>query len=204
MKLLMFGPPGAGKGSVSARIHGKLDIPHIAAGDIVREESKKADSKVKPYMEKGELVPDELIMELVGERLSRDDCKDGFILDGFPRTIKQAEFLEQKGIQIDRVVNLEVDEEELVRRLSGRRMDPDTGEIYNINTMEIPEGVDKGKLVQRPDDKPDVIRNRIGVYKKQTQPLIEHYRGKGVLRDVDANPALPEVVENVLAVLKDA
>jgi adenylate kinase len=199
----MFGPPGAGKGSVSAFITKEFHYPHIAAGDIVRAEAKKPHNKVEEFMKKGELVPDKVIMELVLERLKQKDCKKGFILDGFPRTIAQAEFLEQQYVHIDTVINLVVDEEEVVKRLSGRMMDPETGEIYNINTMKLPKNIKKESLTQRPDDKPEVIRNRLKVYNEQTAPVMGFYKRKKVVVDVDANPALEKVVEQVRAVIKN-
>ncbi|HIH92466.1 TPA: nucleoside monophosphate kinase [Candidatus Woesearchaeota archaeon] len=202
MNIVMFGPPGAGKGSVSAFLVGEFSYPHIAAGDIIREEARKPQNKVRAYMEKGELVPDTVIMQLVGSRLRQPDCREGFILDGFPRTIVQAEFLERQRIPIDIVINLEVDEDAIVDRLSGRRMDPKTGQIYNLNTMELPEGVDREKLVQRPDDKPEVIRKRIEVYKKQTSPVIEYYRERNVLLNIDGNPELGQVVGSVREALQ--
>ncbi|HIH04851.1 TPA: nucleoside monophosphate kinase [Candidatus Woesearchaeota archaeon] len=202
MNIVMFGPPGAGKGSVSAFLVGEFSYPHIAAGDIIREEARKPQNKVRAYMEKGELVPDTVIMQLVGSRLRQPDCREGFILDGFPRTIVQAEFLERQRIPVDIVINLEVDEDAIVDRLSGRRMDPKTGQIYNLNTMELPEGVDREKLVQRPDDKPEVIRKRIEVYKKQTSPVIEYYRERNVLLNIDGNPELGQVVGSVREALQ--
>ena len=203
MNIVMFGPPGAGKGSVSAFLKTELNYPHIAAGDILREERSKPNNKVQAYMDNGTLVPDQVVMELVGERLSRQDCKNGFILEGFPRTIPQAEFLETHNIPIHPVINLEVDEDAIVTRLSGRMMDPITKQIYNLNTMNLPEGVDVKTLIQRDDDKPEVIRNRIEVYKKQTAPVIDYYSKRGVLINVDGNPELDTVVENVRAAIKN-
>lgn len=202
MNVVMFGPPGAGKGSVSAFLVREFSYPHIAAGDIIREEARKPQNRVRAYMEKGELVPDTVIMQLVGSRLRQPDCGEGFILDGFPRTIVQAEFLERQRIPVDIVINLEVDEDTIVDRLSGRRMDPKTGQIYNLNTMDLPEGVDPEKLVQRPDDKPEVIRKRIEVYKKQTAPVIEYYRERNVLLNIDGNPELEKVVGSVREALQ--
>lgn len=205
MKILAFGPPGAGKGSVSEYIAKKYAIPHISTGDIVREETKKEGSKVTPYMSKGQLVPDTIMMELVGERLSRDDCEKGFILDGFPRTIPQAEYLKEHNIHVDHVINLQVGEENVVDRLSGRRMDPKTRKIYNLNTMadEIPPEVDKNSLVQREDDKPEVIRKRLTVYKEQTEPLVDYYEKEGLLRNIDANQPLDGVVQSIFSVLEN-
>ena len=202
MNIVMFGPPGAGKGSVSAFLKKELNYPHIAAGDILREEKSKPNNKVQIYMDHGKLVPDQVVMELVGERLSRPDCKNGFILDGFPRTIPQAQFLETHNILIHGVINLEVDEEAIVTRLSGRMMDPKTKQIYNLNTMKLPDGVDVKTLIQRDDDKPDVIRNRIEVYKKQTAPVLDYYAKRKVLINVDGNPELDAVVENVRTAIK--
>lgn len=203
MNIIMFGPPGAGKGSVSSFITKDFNFPHIAAGDIVRAEAKKPHNKVEEFMKKGELVPDKVIMELVLERLNQPDCKFGFILDGFPRTIAQAEFLEREKIHIDMVISLVVDEEEVVKRLGGRMMDPKTGEIYNINTMKLPKGIKKEDLTQRPDDKPEVIRNRLKVYNEQTAPVMGFYKKMHVVSNVDANPDLHQVVENVRTVIKN-
>ena len=203
MNIVMFGPPGAGKGSVSAIVAKEFHYPHIAAGDIVRAEAKKPHNKVEEFMKKGELVPDKVIMDLVLERLQQKDCKQGFILDGFPRTIAQAEFLETKKIHIDAVISLEVDEEEVIKRLGGRMMDPKTGEIYNINTMKLPKGIKKESLTQRPDDKPEVIHNRLEVYNNQTAPVMKFYKKKNAVASVDANPELDKVVEQVRAVIKD-
>jgi len=194
---------GAGKGSVSVPIKEKYKLTHISVGDIIREESKKENNKVKPYMSKGSLVPDGLVMDLVGERLAQDDCKNGFILDGFPRTITQAEYLKNNKVRIDYVINLQVSEENIVDRLSNRRMDPITKKIYNPKTIGLPEGVDETTLVQRDDDKPEVIKKRIEVYKEQTEPLIHYYQDQGILKNVDADPPLDKVIENVLAVFKD-
>jgi len=203
MNIIMFGPPGAGKGSVSAFITKEFHYPHIAAGDIIRSEAKKPHNKVEAFMKKGELVPDQVMMELIEERLHQPDCKKGFILDGFPRTIAQAEFLEHQNIHIDTVINLVVDEEEIIKRLSGRMMDPKTGEIYNIYTMKLPKGIKKESLTQRPDDKPEVIRKRLQVYNEQTAPVMKYYQKSKVLIDVDANPDLEKVVDQVRLVLKN-
>ncbi len=203
MNIVMFGAPGAGKGSISALLTKEFSYPHVAAGDLVREEAKKPNNKVKSYMERGELVPDHVVMELVWERLRSPDCKNGFILDGFPRTIVQANFLEKKRIHIDMVINLEVDEDTIVHRLSGRRMDSKSGHIYNLNTMELPQGIDPASLVQREDDRPEVIRKRIEVYKNQTAPVLEFYRERNVLITIDGNPALDHVAGEVRNALKN-
>ncbi len=203
MNIVMFGPPGAGKGSVSAFIAKEFHYSHIAAGDIVRAEAKRSHNKVEEFMKKGELVPDKVIMELVLERLKQPDCKKGFILDGFPRTIAQAKFLEQKKVHIDVVISLVVDEEEVVKRLSGRMMNPKTGEIYNIFTMKLPKGIKKENLTQRPDDKPEVIHKRLEVYNEQTAPVMQHYKKHHVVVDVDANSELDQVVKKVSAAIKN-
>ena len=184
MNLIILGPPGSGKGTYASRLQLKLGIPAIATGDmlreIVRQQSKLAKT-VKDYMSTGKLVPDEIVIQVLKERLARDDCKKGFILDGFPRTIEQAEALDRIR-SIDAVILLHVPEWIIVERLSSRRVCRKCGEVYNILYLKPKkEGVcDKcgGELYQRMDDTPRVVKDRLGVYEKQTEPLIRYYRGK--------------------------
>lgn len=184
MNLIMLGPPGSGKGTYASRLQLKLGIPAIATGDILREivkEETMLSRKVKKYMSKGELVPDSIVIEVLNERLAKDDCKKGFILDGYPRTIEQAKALSD-FTKIDAIVRLFVPEWIIIERLSSRRICKSCGEVYNIRFLKPKkEGTcDKcdGPLYQRIDDTPKVIKERLKVYERQTQPLLEYYKGK--------------------------
>lgn len=181
MNLIIFGPPGGGKGTYSGRVSEKYDIPHIATGDIFREHVKEGTElgkKIESYLDRGELVPDEVVNDVVKERLSEDDCNDGFILDGYPRTVPQAKALEEIT-EIDLVINLDVAEKVIVDRLSSRRICEDCGEIYNLEFMPPEEegicDVCGGELYQREDDKPEVIRKRYKEYQEKANPLLEYY-----------------------------
>ena len=208
MNIVLLGPPGAGKGTVAALLKKELDVPHISTGDIFRENIKNGTElgkKVEAIMASGGLVPDDVTCEMVRDRLSKDDTANGYILDGFPRTIAQAEAL--SGIDdIDYVLNFVLDEEEIVRRLSGRRLCKSTGRIYHIVTNPPKkEGIDDETgepLIQRDDDKPEAIRHRLEVYRKETAPLIDYYRGKGNIIDIDASPAPEAVLAAVVEALK--
>lgn len=198
----MLGPPGAGKGTYASRLNVNLGIPHISTGDMVRDEIKaqtELGKKIKQYSDKGELVPDEIIIQLLADRLKRPDCKKGFILDGFPRTINQAESLD-KISKIDVAVNLNVPDEIIITRLSNRVTCKKCGAIYNLLTLKPKkEGVCdscRGDLYQRYDDKPKVIQERLNVYREKTQPLIEYYKKKELLKDAQCNDLMtpPEVV----------
>ena len=199
MNMVFLGPPGAGKGTIATQAKVFYSIPHISTGDLFRAEQEKGSelgNKVKSIIASGKLVPDEITIEVVKQRLSQDDTKNGFILDGFPRTIAQAHAL-ANIVNIDAVVNFVVDKDAVVKRISGRRFCKSTGRTYHViyNPPKV-EGIDDETgepLYQREDDKPENVKTRLEVYDASTAPLIEYYRAKGKLVDVDASPA-PEVV----------
>ncbi len=199
MKLVFFGPPGAGKGTIAVKLSERLGIPHISTGDLFRSAIKDQTDlgkKVKKILDSGALVPDELTVDLVRERLSANDTNDGYILDGFPRTIPQADAL--AGItQLDAVVNFQVDDDTLITRLSGRRICSSCGFIHHVTFLPPKsEGVcDRcgGQLIQREDDTEKSIRHRLSVYKDQTAPLLDYYNNKGLNIDIDGT-SVPDVV----------
>lgn len=209
MKLILLGPPGAGKGTQAANIIETFSIPHISTGDIFRKNIKEGTElgkKAKEYMDRGELVPDTLVVEIVEDRLKAEDCKSGFLLDGFPRTVFQAEaldkVLENMGAGLDYVVNVVVDPELLVERAVGRRICRDCGSTYHIkyNPPKVESVCDKcsGELYQRSDDNADTVTNRIRVYMDETSPLIEYYRVKGNLINVDGQQDIDKVFDDIL------
>lgn len=198
LRVILLGPPGAGKGTQAVRIVDKFNVPHISTGDIFRDNIKKGTElgkKAKAYMDRGELVPDDLVIEIATTRLLEDDCKEGFLLDGFPRTIYQAEkldaFLEKHGQKIDKVLNLDVKKDVLIERLTGRRVCKGCGASFHIKNMPPKKaGVCDacgGELFQRSDDTAATVANRIDVYNEQTLPLVEYYKKAGVLFDVDGS-----------------
>lgn len=191
MKLIFLGAPGAGKGTQAEKVCDMLHIPAISTGNIIREALKNGTEmglQAKKYIEAGDLVPDEIIIGIIKERLAQSDCENGFVLDGVPRTVAQAEALNQMGVEIDRVINIHVDDEKIVRRMSGRRVCGDCGASYHIDYKPSKaDGVcDKcgGKLVIRKDDEASIVKDRLRVYHEQTEPLIAYYEEKGILKTV--------------------
>lgn len=204
MRLVLLGPPGAGKGTQAEKIIDEFEVLHVSTGDIFRKnikEETELGKKVKGYLAEGKLVPDELTIDLVWDRLDQDDCKNGFMLDGFPRTIKQAEALtkglEERKIKLDSVINIDVNSEVLIKRLAGRRVCLNCGASYHVeNKPSKEEGIcDRcgHEIVQREDDKEETVKNRIDVYKKQTEPLIEYYSNLGLIFNVDGTLGPDEV-----------
>ena len=209
MKLILLGAPGAGKGTQAEILCERLNIPTISTGNMIREAMKSGTEmglKAKEYAENGKLVPDEVVIGIVDERLRQDDCKNGFILDGFPRTIPQAEALDRMGIIIDRVVDINVPDEVITRRVSGRRACLDCGSTYHIETKKPQvEGIcDRcgSTLVQRKDDLPETVLERLHVYHAQTEPLRDYYAAAGKLLVVDGQQGIQEIAEQTLALLK--
>ena len=209
MRLILLGAPGAGKGTQAEVIREKLSIPAVSTGNILREAQKNGTElglKAKSYMESGALVPDEVVIGILKERIAQEDCQNGFILDGFPRTVPQAQALEEMGVEIDRVVDLEVPDEKILERMGGRRVCESCGASYHLlyNPPKSPDVCDKdgGRLVIRKDDAPETVRQRLQVYHEQTAPLIGYYEGKGKLRTVDGDCAPEEVLASILAALE--
>jgi adenylate kinase len=212
MKIIMLGAPGAGKGTQAKLISEKYGIPHISTGDIFRANIKndtELGKKAKVYMDKGELVPDELTCELVVDRIAQDDCKKGFILDGFPRTIPQAdalkEALQQRGEAMDFAIDIDVPDDFIINRMGGRRACPNCGATYHIvNIPPKKEGlcdVCGSPLVLRDDDQPETVKKRLDVYHAQTEPLIDYYKKEGILRKVDGTQEMEQVFAAITSVL---
>ena len=209
MRVVLLGPPGVGKGTQASNIVKKYNIPHISTGDIFRANIKagtKLGITAKEYMDKGLLVPDDLVVSIVKDRLSKDDCAKGFLLDGFPRTVDQAEALDielkEMGIKLDKVVNIEADKDILIDRAIGRRICKTCGATYHIknnppkvaNTCDL----DGGELYQRDDDTVETVTTRIQVYQEQTQPLIKYYREQGLILDVDGTKPIEDVFNAIV------
>jgi len=212
MKIIMLGAPGAGKGTQAKMIAEKFAIPHISTGDIFRANIKNGTElgmEAKKFMDQGLLVPDELTVKILLDRVAQDDCKNGYVLDGFPRTIPQAEVLDKAltelGDKIDYAINVDVPDENIINRMSGRRACVNCGATYHI--VHIPskkEGICDtcgSELILRDDDKPETVKNRLDVYHKQTQPLIDFYEAKGVLKSVDGTVDMKEVFEAIVNIL---
>ena len=212
MKIIMLGAPGAGKGTQAKKIAAKYQIPHISTGDIFRANIKNGTElgkKAKTYMDQGLLVPDELVVDLVVDRVSQDDCTKGYVLDGFPRTIPQAEALdkalEAKGQKMDYAIDVDVPDENIVKRMGGRRACVKCGATYHV-VFAAPktEGVCDTcgeDLVLRDDDKPETVQKRLEIYHDQTHPLIEYYEKKGVLHTVDGTQTMEDVFKNITDIL---
>ena len=208
MKLILLGAPGAGKGTQAEILCKKLGIPSISTGNILRAAIKDGTPtgiQAKSYIDAGKLVPDEVIIGIVNERLSQDDCAKGYILDGVPRTIAQAEALEKAGIQFDAVVSIEISEDEILRRMSGRRVCEACGSSYNVEA--VPPRVEGicdncgGKLIQRKDDTPETVRERLKVYHTETEPLVDFYGDRGLLKRVAVSGSKEATTEAILAAL---
>ena len=212
MNIILMGLPGAGKGTQASEIVKKFPIPHISTGDMFRKAIKDETDlgkEAKSYMDRGELVPDEVTVGIVKERISEKKKKKGFLLDGFPRTIDQAESLSQIMSELDReidaVINIEVPEEELMNRLTGRRICEKCGTTYHLvfNPPKV-DGIcdiDGGKLYQREDDNPETVSNRLSVNVKQSKPILEYYNNKGVLKNIDGSKDIDEVTNDVIDIL---
>jgi len=213
--VIFLGPPGAGKGTQAKEVARFYQVPHLSTGDMFRDHVGRGTPlglKARPIMERGELVPDEIVLRMVEERIAQPDCRNGFVFDGFPRTLPQAEKLGEllRGLGFDRplVLHFAVDSDRLLKRLTGRRTCSVGGEIYNI--YERPPKVtgrcdaDGGELVQRGDDREEVIRERLAAYERQTRPLVEYYRRQGVLEDVDGSADVGAVTRRVLGILARA
>lgn len=210
MKLIFLGAPGAGKGTQAEIIAGKLNIPTISTGNIIREalaNGTEMGLKAKSFIEAGKLVPDDVVIGIIKERLADEDCNDGFILDGFPRTIPQAEALDNMGIIIDKVVDIDVPDENIVNRMSGRRVCKACGSSYHIeNKKPKVEGICDacgGELQIRKDDAPETVLDRLNVYHEQTEPLKDFYAKCGKLRSVPGTAPITEITEAILKVLED-
>ena len=212
LNLILFGPPGAGKGTQAERLERDFQLPFISTGEMLRSNVKgetELGKKAKQYMDAGDLVPDDLIVAMAADRLQESDAQDGFILDGFPRTLDQADALEKQlssmGRRVTTALLIDVPDEEVVRRLSGRRMCVKSGHNYHVE-FDPPkhEGVcdqDGSRLIQRDDDKPEVIENRLKVYHEQTEPLVEHYDEQGLMRRIDGTRPASEVHDHIRAVI---
>ncbi len=212
MKIIMLGAPGAGKGTQAKKIAAKYDIPHISTGDIFRANIKNGTelgNKAKTYMDQGFLVPDELVVDLVVDRVKQDDCKNGYVLDGFPRTIPQAEALDKAlaaiGEKMDYAIDVDVPDENIVHRMSGRRACVGCGATYHLEyaptkTEGICDACGK-ELILRDDDKPETVKKRLGVYHEQTQPLIDYYTNAGILRTVDGTVDINDVFQTIVDIL---
>lgn len=213
MRLVLLGPPGAGKGTQAQGIIKKYGIPHISTGDMLRANIKKntdLGKRAKEYMDKGLLVPDEIVVDMVKNRITKDDCKKGFLLDGFPRTVNQADSLDKElselGLKLDKVINIDVPKQELIKRITGRRICKKCGATYHIEFNPTKEdGIcDEcgGELQQRKDDTVETVTKRIEVYTNDTEPLIDYYTKKNIIANVDGSQEIGKVFEDIVKVLE--
>ncbi len=212
MKIIMLGAPGAGKGTQAKKIAAKYEIPHISTGDIFRANIKNGTElgkKAKTFMDQGLLVPDELVVDLVVDRVNQEDCKKGYVLDGFPRTIPQAEALDKalaaQGQKMDYAIDVDVPDQNIVQRMGGRRACVGCGATYHLEyAAPKKEGICDtcgAELILRDDDKPETVEKRLGVYHEQTQPLIDYYTKAGILKTVDGTVAMEEVFKAIVSIL---
>ena len=208
MRIIFLGAPGAGKGTQAEKASAALSIPAVSTGNIIREaiaNETEMGKRAKAYTEKGELVPDEVVIGIIKERLAQPDCIEGFILDGFPRTDPQAEALDRMGIEIDRVVNIEVPDETIVSRMSGRRVCPSCGASYHTEYKPSADGVHcdscGSELIIRKDDSPEVVLSRLQVYHEKTEPLKDYYDKKGILRNVIGQEKVEDTTELTIKAL---
>jgi len=215
VRLILLGPPGVGKGTQASAIVKKYNIPHISTGDIFRaniKEGTELGKEAQSYMNKGLLVPDDFVVSIVKDRLEKEDCKDGFLLDGFPRTINQADSLDQElekmGIKLDKVVNIDADKEILIQRAIGRRICKQCGATYHVEfnppKKENVCDLDGGELFQREDDIKETVATRIEVYLEQTQPLINYYSKKGIILNVDGTRPIEATFETIVNALEES
>ena len=209
MKIILLGAPGAGKGTQAEVICNRYNIPAISTGNIIREALKTGTEmglKAKSYMESGALVPDEVVIGIIKERIIKDDCKDGFILDGFPRTIPQAEALDKMGIVIDKVIDIEVPDEKIINRMSGRRVCEKCGASYHLEYKKPKvEGICdacSGTLIQRKDDHPDTVKSRLDVYHSETEPLKDYYEKQGKLTVVEGQEEIEDTTRLLIEALE--
>lgn len=213
MHILLMGPPGAGKGTQAAKLVEKFNVPHISTGDMFRaavKEGTELGKQAKACMDSGQLVPDSVTIGIVKERLAKPDCKEGFILDGFPRTIEQADALDRTltelGIKLDRVINIDVPAEDLISRMTGRRICKSCGATYHVafNPSQLDGKCDNcgGELYQRDDDREETVTKRLTVYKAQTQPLIDYYRAQGLYTEIDGRQEIDQVLHDIVVSLR--
>lgn len=209
MNLVFLGAPGAGKGTQAEKICKHLGIVSISTGNIIREALRNGTElgkKAKSYMDAGELVPDEIVIDIIKERLKQDDCKDGFILDGFPRTVPQAEALDKMGVVIDKVIEIYVSDEKIMERMSGRRVCEICGASYHVDFKPPKNGVTcdycGGKLVRRKDDAPETVKERLRVYHEQTEPLKDYYEKQGKLYIVEGQEKISDTTRYTIEVLE--
>ena len=214
MKIILLGPPGGGKGTQSKLLVSKFNIPQISTGDILRDHVKKKSElgiKANSYMQNGELVPDNLILNMIKFRLKQDDCKTGYILDGFPRTIPQAKgldnILENLNQKLDKIVVLEVKDEDIIERMSGRRMHIESGRVYHIKfNPPQNEGLDditNEKLTIRKDDQPETVKKRLMIYHETTKPLIEYYTAKNIVSSINGNKSIEDIHSEIIRTIKN-